>query len=168
MAIRAKSILLTITALVAIGGVALVAYRWEGRKQPLVCQICGRDVPKQTEFRVETSKGTLTACCPRCAMHYMIDHPRQIRGARATDYATGRLVEAKTAYYDEGGDVQYCTLHSPTFERGPSDGVRMRVYDRCLPVLVAFASREEAEAYRRQHGGRVLTYDQALESVREH
>jgi hypothetical protein len=165
---RSKSILLTVVALVAIGAAALVAYRWEASKQPLVCQICGRDVPKQTEFHVETTDGTLTACCPRCAMHYMIDHPRQIRGARATDYATGRLIEAKSAYYDEGGDVQYCTLRAPAVERGPNDGVRLRVYDRCLPVLVAFASSAEAEAYRLQHGGRVLTYDQALESVREH
>jgi hypothetical protein len=155
-------------ALVAIGAVALVAYRWEASKQPLVCQICGRDVPKQTEFHVDTADGTLTACCPRCAMHYMLDHPSQIRGARATDYATGHVIEAKSAYYDEGGDLQYCTLHKPTVERGPDDGVRMRVYDRCLPVLVAFASRDEAEAYSRQYGGRVLTYEQALESVREH
>lgn len=168
MTTRRKSILLAIVALVAIAGVALVAYRWEAPKQPLICQICGRDVPRQTEFRVETRKGTLTACCPRCAMHYMIDHPQQIRGAHATDYATGRLIEAKSAYYDEGGDVQYCTRHDPAVERGPSDGVRVRVYDRCLPVLVAFASREEAETYRQQHGGRVLNYEQALESVREH
>jgi nitrous oxide reductase accessory protein NosL len=153
---------------VFIAGVALVAYRWEGSKQPLVCQICGRDVMKQTEFHVETTDGPLTACCPRCAMHYMLDHPDQVRGARATDYASGRVIDAKTAFYDEGGDVQYCTLHQPTVERGPNDGVRERVYDRCLPVLVAFASREEADTYRQQHGGRVLTYQQALESVREH
>ncbi len=165
---RTKSILLTIVALVAIAGVSLVAYRWQARKQPLVCQICGRDVPKQTAFRVDTKSGTLTACCPRCAMHYMLDHPDQIRGARATDYASGRLIDAKAAYYDEGGDLQYCTLHNPAVERGPNDGVRMRVYDRCLPVLVAFAGREEAETYRRRYGGRVLTYDQALASVRAH
>jgi hypothetical protein len=117
---------------------------------------------------VETGKGTLTACCPRCAMHYMLDHADQIRGARATDYASGRLIDAKAAYYDEGGDLQYCTLHDPAVERGPNDGVRQRVYDRCLPVLVAFASRDDAEAYQRRYGGRVLDYEQALTSVREH
>jgi hypothetical protein len=158
----------TVVALVAIGATALIAYRWEARKQPLVCQICGRDVPKQTEFRVDTKRGTLRACCPRCAMHYMLDHPDQIRGARATDDSSGHLIDAKAAFYDEGGDLQYCTLHQPSVERGPNDAVRLRVYDRCLPVLVAFASRDEAEAYRRRHGGRVLTYDEALASVRDH
>ena len=116
---------------------------------------------------MDTNKGALTACCPRCAMHYMQDHPAEIRGARATDYSSGRLIDAKAAYYNEGGNLQYCTLHNPAVERGPNDGVQMRVYDRCLPVLVAFATRDEAEAYRRQYGGRVLTYEQALESVRE-
>ncbi|MDE3136632.1 MAG: hypothetical protein KGL59_08655 [Acidobacteriota bacterium] len=155
-------------ALVAIGAAALIAYRWQASRQPIVCQICGRDVPKQTEFHVDTNQGTLTACCPRCAMHYMLDHPAEVRGARATAYGSGRLIDAKVAYYDEGGDLQYCTLHDPAVERGPNDGVQVRVYDRCLPVLVAFATHDEAESYRRQYGGRVLTYQQALESVREH
>jgi hypothetical protein len=165
---RAKFILLTLAALIALAGVGFVAYRWEAPKQPLLCQICGRDVSQQTEFRVDTAKGTLTACCPRCAMHYMLDHSGQIRGAHATDYAFGRLIDAQSAYYDEGGEIQYCTVHQPAIERGPEDSVRSRVYDRCLPVLVAFATREEAETYRQQHGGRVLTYEQALESVRLH
>lgn len=165
---RTKSVLLTLVGIVALVGLGLASYRLMAPKRPLVCQICGRDVPKQTEFRIETTKGTLTACCPRCAMHYMIDHSGEVRGARATDYGSGHLVDARTAYYDEGGDVQYCTRHDPSMERGPNDGVRLRVYDRCLPVLVAFASRDEAEAYRREHGGRVLTYQQALESVRQH
>jgi hypothetical protein len=164
---RLKTILLTVTALVALTSVALVVYHATAPKQPLVCQICGRDVPKKTEFHIETTRGNLTACCPRCAMHYMLDHSGEIRGAHATDYVSGRLIEAKSAYYDEGGDVQYCTAHRPAVERGPNDGVRLRTYDRCLPVLVAFASREEAESYRREHGGRVLTYQQAIGSVRE-
>ncbi|HEV2385628.1 MAG TPA: hypothetical protein VGS20_00080 [Candidatus Acidoferrales bacterium] len=165
---RAKSILIAAVAIVVLAGFTLVAYRWEGSKQPLVCQICGRDVPKQTEFHLETAEGTMTACCPRCAIHFMLDHPGEIRGARATDYASRRLIPAQSAYYDEGGDEQYCTLHQPAVERGLGGGERLRVYDRCLPVLVAFGSQKEAETYRREHGGRVLTYEQALASVRRH
>ncbi len=165
---RAKSILLAAAAMLALAGIAYASYRVSAPKRPLICQICGRDVPKQTEFRIETTKGTVTACCPRCAMHYMLDHPGQIRRARATDFGTGRLIDARSAYYDEGGDVEYCTRHDPAMVRGPNDGVRVRVYDRCLPVLVAFATKAEAEAYRQKHGGRVLTYEQALASVREH
>ncbi len=164
---RAKTILLTVVALAALAGLGLVTYRATASAQPLVCQICGRDVHKQVEFVVNTTKGELTACCPSCAMHYILSHPHEIRGARATDYSSGRLIDAHSAYYDEGGDVQYCTAHQPAVERGPADDMQERVYDRCLPVLVAFTSRAEAEAYQRQHGGRVLTYQEAIQSLRE-
>jgi hypothetical protein len=47
------------------------------------------------------------------------------------------------------------------------NGVSMRDYDRCLPTLAAFKTPQEAEAYQQQHGGRVLTFAQALASVNE-
>jgi hypothetical protein len=46
-------------------------------------------------------------------------------------------------------------------------GVSMREYDRCLPTLVAFKTPQEAETYQQQHGGRVLSYSQALARVQE-
>ena len=164
---RTKPILVTLVAVAAIVAAGLVVYRWEAPKQPIVCQICGREIPKQTAFRIDTAHGTLYACCPRCAMHHMIDHPCEAHKEWATDLKSGRLIAAQSAYYDEGGDVQYCTLQHPSMERAPGQGVEVRVYDRCLPVMVAFSTRDEAEAYRQQHGGRVVTFNQALEDVRK-
>jgi hypothetical protein len=46
------------------------------------------------------------------------------------------------------------------------NGVSVREYDRCLPTLAAFKTPQEADLYQKQHGGRVLTYAQALDSVR--
>jgi hypothetical protein len=162
---RAKPILVSIAAILAIVGVALLAYHWEAPRGPALCQVCGRTIPRQTAYRMETVHGNVEACCPRCALHDMVDHPGTVRRAWATDFDSRRRIPAETAYYDEGGDVQYCTHGHEAMERGPQ-GVRERVYDRCLPTLVAFSTRDAAEAYRQQHGGRVLTYDQALESVR--
>lgn len=162
---RAKPILVSIAAILAIVGVALLAYRWEAPRQPDLCQVCSRPIPQQTAYRMETAQGAIHACCPRCALHDMIDHPGRVRRAWATDFDSRRLIRAETAYYDEGGDVQYCTHGHELMEREPQ-GVRVRVYDRCLPTLVAFATRDEAETYRQQHGGRVLTYTEAVESVR--
>jgi hypothetical protein len=162
---RAKPILVTVAAVLAVVGVAFLAYRWEAPLQPALCQVCSRPIPQQTAYRMETARGVIHACCPRCAMHAMIDHPGTVRRAWATDFDSRRLIPAETAYYDEGGDAQYCTVGHEPVERGP-EGVRVRVYDRCLPTLVAFATRDEAETYRQQHGGRVLTYAEAVESVR--
>lgn len=162
---KAKPILVTVAALAAIVAVSLIAYRWEAPQKRELCQVCGRVISEQTAFKMDTSNQTIDACCPGCAMHYMLSHPGEVRRALATDFSSGRLIAANKAYYDEGGDVQYCTLHKPPVERGP-EGVSQRIYDRCLPVLVAFATREDAEAYQQKHGGRIVTYDQALASLR--
>jgi hypothetical protein len=162
----AKRIGIVLAALALLVAVGLVSSHWEAGRQPAICQVCGRVIPQQTEFRmVKADGGSLDACCARCAMHYMVDHPDAVSHAWATDFASGRKIRAQSAYYDEGGDVQYCTRHDPSVERSP-EGVRERTYDRCLPTLVAFANREEAESYRQKHGGRVLTYEEALASVR--
>jgi hypothetical protein len=163
---RGKRLPFTILIIALVIGAAWVIHRELTPAQPSDCEICGRMISKQVEFRIETSHGTIYACCPGCAMHHILNHPGEARKELATDFKSGRLIPARSAYYDLGGDVQYCTRRDPAIQRVPGQGVEMRVYDRCLPVLVAFASKNEAEAYRQQHGGRVVTFDQALAEVR--
>ena len=57
--------------------------------------------------------------------------------------------------------MQYCTHGDQPMTREPN-GVSMREYDRCLPTLAAFKTPQAAEAYQQQHGGRVLSYAEAL------
>jgi hypothetical protein len=98
-------------------------------------------------------------------MHYQIEHPGAAIKVWATDLASGRFIAAETASYVEGGDIAYCTMHSAPVTRQPQ-GVAVREYDRCLPSLVAFRSKQNAEDYQKQHGGQVLTYEQAIERVK--
>jgi hypothetical protein len=100
-------------------------------------------------------------------MHAQVNQSQGIPGAAwATDINTGESVSAESATYVEGGDVQYCTHSDDPMTREPH-GVSVREYDRCLPTLVAFKTPQEAEVYQQQHGGRVLSYSQAIASVRE-
>jgi hypothetical protein len=163
--VRVKPLLATLLVVGALVGLGLGVYRWESRQNSSDCQICGRMIAKETAYQLDTTHGALKACCPACAMHYMIHNSEQVRQGWATDFNTGRVISATSAYFDEGGDTQYCTAHMPKVERGP-EGVSARVYDRCLPTLVAFSTREAAESYRQQHGGQVFNYDQTLASVR--
>lgn len=166
MRVNRLSIAVLIAA-VAVGAGWLI-HRELSPRRPAVCEICGRGIMRQVEFRIETAHGTIDACCPGCAMHHIMNNPGEARKEMATDFKSGRLIDARSAYYDMGGDVQYCTRHDPAVQRTPGHGVEMRVYDRCLPVLVAFASEDDAEAYRQQHGGRVVTFDQAFEETHSH
>ncbi len=162
---RGKRLTITVLICALAIGAAFLIHHLETPRQPGVCEICGRGISKQVEFRIETDHGTIYACCPGCALHHILNHPGEARKELATDFTSGRLIPAQSAYYDEGGNVQYCTRHDPTIKRVPGQGVEMRVYDRCLPVLVAFASKDQAEAYRQEHGGRIVTFDQALKDT---
>jgi len=160
-----KETLITVIALVAIGVTSFVAYRHEQKRDASSCPFCDRMVHYGTAYRLSVGNQILVACCPRCGMHYAAKRPGDVQEARATDLNSGELIPAESAYYVEGGDVEYCTLGEHPVQRVPQ-GVSVRAYDRCLPTLVAFKTRPEAEAYRKQHGGRVLDYAQAMEHVR--
>jgi hypothetical protein len=163
---KAKEYLVTGIALAAIALVAVLAYRHETRPSADLCRVCQRGLHTGLVYRLEMMNGTSEeACCPRCGMHFALNHPGTVRQAWATDFASGARILAPSAYYVEGGDEEYCTMHNQPVARGPQ-GVSVLAYDRCLPTLVAFRGEQDAEVYRRRHGGRVVTYDAALKDVR--
>ena len=166
LAMKAKEYLVTGIALAAIAVVCVLAYRHETRPSSGVCQVCQRGLHSGLVYRLEMMNGTFEeACCPRCGLHFGLNHPGTVRQAWATDFVSGERILAQSAYYVEGGDAEYCTMHNQPVERGPQ-GVSVLAYDRCLPTLVAFRAEQGAGAYRRQHGGHIVTYDQALHDVR--
>lgn len=158
---------ITAVAFAAIVAVSVLAYRRVARAPADLCQVCQRSLHAGVTYHLEMADGTReAACCPRCGMHLQVERPGLVRRAWATDLATSEEIPAATAVYVEGGDVEYCTMHEAPVRRAP-EGVAARDYDRCLPTLVAFKIRGEAEQYQAQHGGRVLEGMQAMESVKQ-
>jgi hypothetical protein len=164
--VKLRETLVTFLALAAIGVASYLAYRSETRPNPNFCDICNRPIHRGMAFLVQTGGHTEHACCPRCGMHYALNHPGRLQKVWATDLNSGESMPAETAYYDEGGNIDYCAARGEAVQRQPQ-GVWVRNYDRCLPTLVAFKTRAAAEAYQREHGGRILNYAKAVESVKE-
>jgi hypothetical protein len=160
--------IVTLVALLAIGVASFWVYRYEQRRErAVICPFCDRMVHPVTAYRLKVGNHMVVACCPRCGMHAQVNQRQGTSGmAWATDLNTGESVPAEFAVYVEGGDVQYCTHGDQPMMREPH-GASTRKYDRCLPTLVAFKTPQEAQAYQEHHGGRVLSYTQALASVRE-
>lgn len=154
--------LVAIGVITALGGWAFLSV---SRPAADVCRVCERGMHHGVTYRLELASGNEDACCPRCGMHFQIEHPGAAKKAWATDLNTGRFIAAETAFYIEGGDVEYCTMHSTPVARQPQ-GVAVRDYDRCLPSLVAFSTRQAAETYQKEHGGEVLEYQRAMERVK--
>jgi hypothetical protein len=163
---KLRQALVTFLALAAIGVASYFAYRYEARPNPNFCNICNRPIHPGMSFLVETNGHTEHACCPRCGMHYALNHSGKVQKLLATDLNSGESIPAEAAYYNEGGNINYCAAHGEAVQRQPQ-GVSVRDYDRCLPTLVAFKTRAEAEVYQQEHGGRVLDYAAAVQSVME-
>jgi len=163
---KLKDAVISLVSIGAITALGVWAFLSVSRPPENLCRVCARGLHAGMTYRLELASGTEEVCCPRCGMHYQIQHPGAAKKAWATDMTSGAFIAAETAYYVEGGDIEYCTMHSTPIQREPQ-GVSVRDYDRCLPSLVAFSSKQEAEAYQKQHGGRVFDFARALESVRE-
>jgi hypothetical protein len=98
-------------------------------------------------------------------MHFQTTNANRVRAAWATDYATGEKIGSEHAFYVEGSDLMTCCSATPL--KRELERTYELVWDRCLPSLIAFKTQAEAQQFRQQHGGRLLDYVEAVESVKK-
>jgi hypothetical protein len=137
---------------------------WTGRVaggKP-VCDICNRQLHPAAGFTTVAADGAKhTACCPRCGLRTILN--RGGRALDAIDFATGKEIPAGPAFYLEGSDIMECC---ETIGFRADEALYGAIqYDRCMPSLVAFSRLEDAERVRRDHGGRIMTLEEASQSV---
>ncbi len=164
---KVQAVVVTVLVLVAVGAAGYFAWRQFVLPREQECDVCGRGLQAGHASTILLKNGKeLQACCPRCALHYEQHHPGELIGVVVADHATGGPLAAQRAVYVEGSDAMTCIPQSATPPREPGINYET-VYDRCLPSLAAFRNEDEARRFAAVHGGRVLSYAQALESVRE-
>lgn len=97
----------------------------------------------QTRHVLTAKDGTVVMFCSlTCTAKYLRSHPPEARGRlQVADYLTTKLVDTRQAVYLVGSDA-------PPVMSNTS--------------IIAFASRRQAKKFQRQHGGRFLTFRQAL------
>lgn len=111
------------------------------------CAICGMwiDQYEHTHHLVVLKDGkTEYFCSFACASKYIRDNRDLIRTIRVADFITKSLIDSNDAYYVEGSNIP---------------GVMSSI------SLVAFATRDRAVAFQAEHGGEIITFNEAL-SVR--
>ncbi len=161
-----RKIILGISILLVVALAGAVIRRYQAEHTEQICQVCNRPVHAGMGYRLELAARSETACCPRCGMHYELQHAGSVKNALARDFYTGAEIPAQKAFYVEGGNQVYCA-HVQPVERKEMQSAAQLAYDRCIPALVAFTTVSDADKYRAEHGGRLLNYAEALESVRE-
>ncbi len=168
MAENAASRKMKIGTLVGLAVICVAAltgyYVWTGRiagGTPL-CDVCKRVIHPATSFRiVETNGKVKSTCCPRCGLTSVIKNGGKVLDA--VDFSTQKRIAATVAIYLEGSDIMECC--SSTGFRADQGSYQEIDYDRCMPSLLAFARREDAEAVRQKHGGNIISFEEARLSV---
>ena len=154
-----------IGALLVLGITASVAgprvwYWWTA---PLAgyCPICRRHEHRDSLVKLQAEgEGVIETCCLSCAFSYGRQTSKAVTIVSVTDHETGKSLDPEKATFVVGSDVSPCT-HATEPLRTEQAAVPV-LWDRCLPSILALASRESAEAFLAQHGGRL----RSLQEVR--
>jgi biotin operon repressor len=98
------------------------------------CMTCGQTIGMRTDMLIQTSGEPMYACCPHCGLLAVGEQP-----ALARDFLFGRMVNARQATYLIDGVVSLC----------------------CVPSVLCFATRLDAERFQRGFEGWLATFDEA-------
>jgi hypothetical protein len=108
------------------------------------CAICGMwiDQYEHTHHLIVLNDGkTEHFCSFACAAKYIRVNRDHIKTIMAADFITKSLIDANDAYYVKGSNVP---------------GVMSFI------SMIAFATREQAVAFQAEHGGEIVTFNEAL------
>ncbi len=132
--------------------------------QPVVCDHCGRPLPQESLYRIHLRNGEVKqSCCPRCGLYFQQGRDDVVL-VEVADFRTSKLMDATQAIYVEDSSVNMCYLDSPVHRH--IEGIESTLaWDRCMPGLLAFESREAAEDFRSEKGGLIKTYNQLLKEL---
>ncbi|HSF15033.1 MAG TPA: hypothetical protein VLK65_05730 [Vicinamibacteria bacterium] len=124
------------------------------------CDVCYRPLHAETYYRIHLANGdSMDVCCPRCGLRFQ-EGRTDVARTEVTDFDSKEQIDAGEAFYVEGSPVHFCS-HSAVQE--DRSGTQYQVaWDRCLPSLIAFATREAALAFQAKHGGIIKTYEELL------
>lgn len=161
-----KNSLLLIVGLLAVG--SLIFFFYPGiRSTDGKCKLCAEEIHEGMRYTVALSDGgKIKTCCPTCGLHLQVHEPGKVAFAYATDYATGKTIDAARAFYLEGSDVHHCDPQR--MMRNETGGIYTMDWHRCDPSLVAFGSREAAAVFQTRRGGRILSFEEAKDAVKAH
>lgn len=113
------------------------------------CAVCGMyiDLYEKTAHVVYFDDGSSKVVCSlACAARLIKDNQGKTKNVFVADFHTGKLINARNALYIEGSDVPGVMSYTSR---------------------IAFRSRTDAEEFQRKHGGRIISFEDALKHQTE-
>jgi hypothetical protein len=160
---NSKSLVAAIVVLAAIVGALAGAWFVLYRQPPAFCEISGRPIHADMLTRVKVDGKLLYACCARCPLTLAANTHQKIEILEVTDYATGRRLRARDAYFVDGSRMEMCSTPRLKFDQERTPYVRL--FDRCSPSLLAFRRKEDAQEFIEAYGGTLQRLDDLMRQV---
>jgi len=116
------------------------------KKEHKRCRMCTTPLKghEKTWFTIMTTgKKRMVLCCGHCGLFTMYKLKNKARRSVTPDFITGRLIDAANAFYVVGNDLVLC----------------------CFPSTISFESRKDAEKFQKEHGGEILTFQEAMANI---
>jgi hypothetical protein len=156
---RGKRLAAALFTIAIVGALGFTAYRYVSSRNTELCPACAREIHLHSRTVATDGSARILYCCPACALRQRSQSGKPLEIVELTNQLDGSPLKPASATVVVASDVNPCVPPSPTVGQ---DSQPMQVsFDRCEPSILAFASREDAERFARQHGGRVATF-QAL------
>ena len=149
----------TILAVIAMAvGLGYAGFRTYQASRPEECYACRRPLHAHSETLALVNGQVKKFCCPACALSEHEQEGKPVRVTQLTEYYTGANLSPDDAFIVKGSDVNMCarTREVVSADKRAAD----LHYDRCAPSMLAFAKRDEAAQFARQHGGEILLFSQ--------
>ena len=110
------------------------------------CKMCTTELKghEKTWFTIMAKgKKRMVACCGHCGLFMMYKLKDKAVRAVTPDFKTGRLIDAKQAFYVAGNDLVVC----------------------CIPSTITFEKKQDAVDFKKLHSGEILTFDYAMKNI---
>jgi transcription elongation factor Elf1 len=125
------------------GGVVLAHASVEDAES--ACVMCGKTTSQRTVFIVKLEGGEEErACCAHCGL-MLQSRERKVWQSLTVDCLHGHIISAGQAYYLAGSDLNLC----------------------CVPSVLAFGSKTDAEKFQKGFGGRLLNMNETIQYLQE-
>ena len=151
---------LVLLALLAVGG-----YEYQQSRTPQTCGFCQRPLHHRLWVLAEIDGDRRHVCCPQCAVTEGRQEHKPIRLIMVHDYASGRELDPKQAWYVNLSRAIACSHDAMRMDEMKHS--QAMTFDRCSPGAFAFAKREDAEVFISQNGGQLLTLEQLLAEAKQ-
>lgn len=111
------------------------------------CAMCGMDLPTfyKTNYIAEDNNGVHQYCSLHCLVDHL-NHGAELKNPKVIDVTTLRPIPVLQAYYVVDSDVK---------------GTMSRV------SKYAFGRYEDAVAFQKQHGGKIMDFNAALQAAKQ-